>query len=383
MKKITFLLAAICVVGIIVSCQTETQTQKVAEIVVDINMPALSDSLMVKRFTNGRFVVLKGARIGEIDRLLSWKDRYVIFDKQQQAVSIFDSTGNVVKQIRRVGRGPGEYIQIQDCAIDNENDILMIYADQPGKILFFDYNGQYLREFELKNCFYEISSLGGKVFGYNCSPQKEEGCLIKEFTIPDFAKSENKAHSDKKSIDFNSGKRLFSDSKQVWMSPAGQPYIYLYDSGANDFAVKYSINYGPNQIPDDFDLNKEDPMAIISNAMKNKIILHSGDICKVGNYLLFKAHNNSFMLDVQSNEVAKIGAMAAPSGVKAILSSPSYIPFDNQNSRYATRVPASLLMVCGEKMASKTMALDEAVLELSRQNAEFANPVLMIYDVIN
>ncbi|CDN32748.1 hypothetical protein BN938_2679 [Mucinivorans hirudinis] len=380
MKKIILSLYILLFILTIVSCTSNNQpTTK--EIAVDIDMPALSDSLMSTRFGNGHIVVLKGVMINKVDRILLWGDNYVILDKNQQTVNIFDSQGNIIKQIMQIGRGPGEYVQIQDCAIDNLNNILMIYADQPGKILLFDSQGQYLRKVEMKSCFYEISTLKDKMFGYNCSPEKNGNDLVKEFTIPNFAQSTSGARSEKGVIDFNSGKIFFSDLKQTWMSPPGQPYLYTYNSDINDFSAKYFVNYGKNQIPNDFKLNADEPILSIQNAIKNNIVLHTSDICELGNYLLFKANNRSFMLNMITNEVSRIGYLAAPAGIKAIKPSPLYIPMGNQNSKYVTQISATLLMDCQKKMEGKTMMFDEATLQLSRSNAEFANPVLVIYEI--
>ncbi len=79
----------------------------------------------------------------------------------------FDATsGKFLRNIGKVGQGPGEYLQVNE-AVDKENKI--IYVKSPGdpKLLKYDYNGKYLgnlrftdtEEFSFSTCFYSLKLL--------------------------------------------------------------------------------------------------------------------------------------------------------------------------------------------------------------------------------
>ena len=156
---------SLLVVGL-AGCSSSEQPHPVKVIEIDPDLPAMTEQEMAAHFTGDRLVVLKGALLVQIDRILDWGDRYVVCDAKERQVVIFDTTGHCITRIQRVGKGPGEYGMLMDCAIESVRDELVLYAKNPGKLLWFDRDGKLLRgkSLEVSN-FWGVSRAGDGVAG--------------------------------------------------------------------------------------------------------------------------------------------------------------------------------------------------------------------------
>ena len=82
--------------------------------------------------------------IGEIAQILYCKDKYYMFDKAQDMVFIFDSnTGRCVHKINSKGRGPKEYLSINNIDINKEAEELIVVDRLADQVLFYDLEGDY------------------------------------------------------------------------------------------------------------------------------------------------------------------------------------------------------------------------------------------------
>ena len=77
--------------------------------------------------------------IGSIKQLLKFNNRYYILDASVgKKIYMFDEHGNYMKQIDRVGRGPGEYAIPYAIAINQSENQLIVSDVMQGKMLAFD-----------------------------------------------------------------------------------------------------------------------------------------------------------------------------------------------------------------------------------------------------
>lgn len=77
--------------------------------------------------------------IGDIKKLIRIENRLYILDDYKKLI-VFDTTGKFLLSIGKKGRGPGEYEEVRDFAVYEEQIILLSYK----KALFYDYHGNYL-----------------------------------------------------------------------------------------------------------------------------------------------------------------------------------------------------------------------------------------------
>ena len=64
-----------------------------------------------------------------ISKVVLWNGRIFVSDNRYDKICVFDTAGKFLWNIRRVGRGPGEYIGMTDFVIDPDREELIIYAD--------------------------------------------------------------------------------------------------------------------------------------------------------------------------------------------------------------------------------------------------------------
>ena len=75
-------------------------------------------------------------------------DKYIFVSDFDNVIQ-FDEKGNFIRQVGSHGRGPGEYIHVNFFDIDNKSKKIYILAWGINTILEYDYNGQFIRSFEI------------------------------------------------------------------------------------------------------------------------------------------------------------------------------------------------------------------------------------------
>lgn len=99
--------------------------------------------------------------INTIDQAFYTEEEIIVRDGNR--VLVFHQNGDFIRQIGNVGRGPNEFIQIQEINFDAENNKIFVLDSQQKKIIGFDIEGRLF--IETKVDFFE-PSLGIKSFHY-------------------------------------------------------------------------------------------------------------------------------------------------------------------------------------------------------------------------
>ena len=81
--------------------------------------------------------------IGNIEKLIVWKDRYYIWDNLTETIFCFDGNGKYLNRLYRKGEGPEEYVRISDFDIDRENGDIYIYSNPMFSVLVYSADGQF------------------------------------------------------------------------------------------------------------------------------------------------------------------------------------------------------------------------------------------------
>jgi len=80
--------------------------------------------------------------IAEVTQLFTFNNRFIVYDRSQQKVLIFDKNGKFINRIGKQGRGPGEYIEILRVNFNPYDSIIVI---KDNGYNFYDINGKFLR----------------------------------------------------------------------------------------------------------------------------------------------------------------------------------------------------------------------------------------------
>lgn len=81
-----------------------------------------------------------------VDKLISFNDHFYILDVRENSLFIFKEDGSFENQIKKVGHGPGEYLQLTDFIIDEEENVIELYDKSLQKIYKFSLDGSFLQE---------------------------------------------------------------------------------------------------------------------------------------------------------------------------------------------------------------------------------------------
>ena len=116
--------------------------------VVELNDPLEIDQVNI--IDTVRFLKLEdkeNALFGHITKLRVYQDRIFILDKRYAlAVLIYDREGKHIKTLNSKGRGPGEYLYLSNMEIDYQNKHVIILDNFLSKIIFFDFDGNFVKE---------------------------------------------------------------------------------------------------------------------------------------------------------------------------------------------------------------------------------------------
>lgn len=356
-----------------------SEEKEVPVITVNPDLSEMTSAGMSQHFINDRYVILRGVMLTDIDRLIDWGDRFVVFDRRGQQVAIFDTTGNCICQIKRLGKGPAEYVQLRDCMIDNANDELILYADQPGKLIWFDREGNYLREERWTESYFDemICATGGELYAINGGT----GRTMASETIARITKNPKMEIKETQLVyksyfpNLNAGVRLTSNGNNVWLSRPFDYTLYCLDTTTKQFNPCYKLDLGSAALPDGAVTLESTGRQI----RENGFIYHVPKVNFIANYLFFNAGSDYFMMDTVSNTLTKLGMIPVCGSVDFALG--GYGLFENQNRRIVHAIPVTALLMWSESMKNGGPA-NAQLEELIAANAEFMNPVLLFQDVI-
>lgn len=114
-----------------------------------------------------QFESTEKSAVGNIKKMAFLKDIVFILDKKNNCVLSFNEKGKFLNTTKPLlGRAKGEYISIEDMAVDEETATLYVFCDRPNKILILDKNLKFIEEKSLNVYPIEITISGKYVYCY-------------------------------------------------------------------------------------------------------------------------------------------------------------------------------------------------------------------------
>ena len=145
-SRLSISLLSFIIIG--VSCQSVEKTDSfVKNIVLDLNT---SQELRLSEIADTVEIIpleqTYNSDIAQVERFIPYKEHYYVLNTigfSNGSLLVFDKNGNFVRRIDKRGGGPGEYVDLQDIAIDSNNDEL-ICMTQPKGFYRYDLEGNYI-----------------------------------------------------------------------------------------------------------------------------------------------------------------------------------------------------------------------------------------------
>src|SRR5690606_7164812 len=139
---------------LLLSCQQQERTNNNDAEIIQISKKEIRDEIDVgKMVEEVRYVELETTEeslIGNVSKVIAYKDKIYIKDRfVASKIYIFDATGRFITTVSRIGKGPGEYMNLYDIAVDTYRKELLVSDASSQKIIVFDLEGEFLREFKI------------------------------------------------------------------------------------------------------------------------------------------------------------------------------------------------------------------------------------------
>lgn len=203
-------------------------------------------------------------------KLLHYDSKIIILsDKLYE----FNSDGSFSKIIGRQGRGPGEYVHLNDIALDLENNQLLALTHQNTLLRYSLATGEAEQEQQLDikaSTSGLIPLSGGRVAVFIANPPQQDTCAYRLMVFDKNGALTEKALSTQGDFCISMGFRQFiyqvkDNSYSLTFSPSS---CYSYLSDGEKLSSSVYLDFGSKALPEDFFSQYTDPWGGISEAFK-------------------------------------------------------------------------------------------------------------------
>lgn len=194
-----------------------------------------------------------------IEKIKIFNNHIYILDVFNKSLLVFTNDGKFVRKIGREGRGPQEFINPIDFAIDKEQNKVLILDDKASKVLTFSLEGEYLEEsfvgfrfndFFISNDSTYIVNTDVRTNHHNKHLENYKLLVVdKKWNVLSRGNLYDSWHCSE--IAFSRNGLYPSNEKSVLYNPT---FSYtIYELRGNDFFSKYRFNVGSMKLPDNFE----------------------------------------------------------------------------------------------------------------------------------
>jgi hypothetical protein len=174
MKKIIFIILLLSSCSYDKTIYTDNQIHEFN--IDDIISEKRNDINFADLFTGFKIIPLEfsdNSIFSKIDELKIINDTIFILDKTStKSIYLFSKSGEYINKINRIGRGPGEYIDIYDVAIDIVDGSILIFVLSFKKILIYNSKGNFLTSINLPYIFHNICSYSKGLYLFRDYPDR-------------------------------------------------------------------------------------------------------------------------------------------------------------------------------------------------------------------
>lgn len=177
--------------------------------------------------------------LGNPKKILRQKELFYFLDKENQFVSIYDTTGKFINKIHDFGRGGNEYSQLVDILIDSANQQIKLLSRNDKKLLSYTLDGKKLLNIsKLPKVFMNMINDNNTYWGFTAN-------YVDGKKAKNIWKFDSLFNLKDSYIDINPGFASYSNESITPFSKFGHKrfYIQMMD---NDI---YSLNKDEGSVP--------------------------------------------------------------------------------------------------------------------------------------
>lgn len=353
MKTKPFFYSILLVIASLYSCNKSQTSNSTEERIFSVNLETIKEYEFSDIIDIVEIIPLATSEeslIGDITKLKYHDDKIHILDIRQKSILTFDANGNFDNKIDRVGRGPGEYLDIVDFTINpytnnlelidgrvlrtydecgefieqeniindevkNIHKIEIIDSDHIGFISLFSEDEGIIysrkeKSFLSKQCLFPLWARNDMPFGSTSNIQASDGKFYytKGYSNTVYTMDKNGFKVDHK-WDFGQHNFNYTESPLLDEFKGSdlrhQPFRFLLEY-TNKYAVQFQSNlqFGSIFLTNFF--FKKQPATVIYNATNNKYVCIKGDVSKfLFSNRTYNIKGNLFLMPVSVNDLQK------------------------------------------------------------------------------
>ena len=318
--------------------------------------------------------------LSEISRIITDDNLLFIFDNQLDQLFVFDVTGKFIHKINRKGQGPKEYVQVCDFTIDTENKQIILSADRPAKLMYFTYDGSFIKEDNLPDYYHELVNDGSYIYvDYYMS---EETYQLSMIDMKSGFKKEGLEMRDIKNYLVIKGHSLIH-GKDILFVRRYDNAIYELKNG--EVNTKYEVDFKKHSFPERFKAETEIGV-IVTDSRENKYVYSMSNAFHSENYLTFYTNIGIFIYDKQ-NETLKGYEKMNNTHLSFVMqsykdASKYFLPLENSEKMvFIIEDPSFIKRIVDRNPEELKKDKDYKQLsEIAQKMTDDNNPVLFIYE---
>lgn len=288
--------------------KSEETGRKKHQFVLKESKMSVQDSMFFKSVTIIPLEVDDQKYAAKIDRVYFDKNTYFLLEKNFGCVNIYSQEGNFIKTISNIENNSLEYRNLADICIDKVHKELLVLASDPSKIMYFSYQGEFLREKALPTYFESISTDGEFIYLQDYKVAKGE----KEIAIYDMNlekkqevlenKRQFKGHDIFGHFSFTKGNMMTQDTI-IHIMRYFDNNIYCAEYGK--VSLEYILDFGDNTLPDSLLEQKMRPSEFMRICQKHNYISFITDVIENDKLMIFNTNVGFCVCNKQTGDITK------------------------------------------------------------------------------
>ena len=285
---------------------SQTEPDKAITVEVDLNVGNDTDSIE-DIFAIERLIPLQAnGMISSVDKLYKQDSLIYVLDQKQMALFIFNRMGEPKLTLKKIGRAAGEYLSLDDFAVDEEGNIFL-FDTSLQRISRYDAEGVYIDKIDVGAGTGFILTGADSLVVYrnilgesNLTVFKTNGTKLQDIDYPEAMPN---------ILLTQAGGVLEHDGKLYFTNPLNYT---LYSVEGNEARPVYTFDFGDQNLPQDI-LEEKDRKLLLQRIITFNGVRFLKNVAFHDGRLFFATDGNiQCIMDIQAQQVTVLDHMVWP-----------------------------------------------------------------------
>ncbi len=170
-------LSTMCLSIFFSSCNIPKETND-ASVIISVNSQTSDRKIkMSELYSALEYIKLETtpeSLIAQVSKIIPLDTQLLIVDKESSKILLFDVNGKFMRTIGSKGVGAGEFIEIEDVAVDKKGEEIFVLEHSGKRILIYDLKGNFANDIKTDFIAHEIEYLGNGSLACYCDYSANE-----------------------------------------------------------------------------------------------------------------------------------------------------------------------------------------------------------------